>query len=111
VRFDPLRSLVALTLLLLAVPAGAEDQFAPGAPHAIYCVRACDGYFWRQGTAKPEAFPAEEESCPAAEVDLFVYRTEDESELHLRSRIGKPYGATGNAWTFRRRVVPDCGCR
>lgn len=109
-----MRGLFAAALLLIAAPAGAADPFAPGTPHAIYCVRECDGYFWRHGTASPEAFQAEEDSCraacPAAEVDLFVYRTEDESELHLRSRIGKPYGATANAWSFRRRVVPDCGC-
>lgn len=112
-----MRTLAALALLLLTAgrATGAEPQFATGASYATYCVRACDGYFWRHGTAAPDGFTVQEAecraACPAAEVARFVHRLEDESELHLRFPAGTPYDASANAWTFRHRFVPDCGCR
>lgn len=81
------------------------------------CVRACDGAFFpisfstsRTRFETDAAVCAK--MCPAAEAELFAYRTHSERpEDAFSTRSGDPLTLMPNAFRFRRSFDPACSCR
>jgi uncharacterized protein DUF2865 len=95
------------------------DQANPAAQNGSYrtvCVRTCDGYFFPISYAtSPARFAQDEKTCqrlcPAAEVQLFSYRTEGEDIAQATSSNGAAYSALPNAFKYRQAFDGACSCR
>jgi hypothetical protein len=79
-------------------------------------VRTCDGYYYPISYAASPARFAEDEkacrqSCPASEVNLYMYRNPGETVEQAVSTSGAPYTALPTAFRYRQTVDPNCSCR
>jgi hypothetical protein len=89
---------------------------APNGTYRTICVRTCDGYYYPISYAASPARFAEDEkkcrqSCPAAEVNLYMYRNPGETVEQAVSTNGAPYTALPTAFRYRQSVEPNCSCR
>jgi uncharacterized protein DUF2865 len=103
-------------------PVATPDQqqqpgFSPASgTYRTICVRTCDGYYYPISYAASPARFAEDEkacrqSCPAAEVSLYMYRNPGETVEQAISLNGAPYSALPTAYRYRQTVDPNCSCR
>jgi hypothetical protein len=78
------------------------------APSVAYCVRLCDGRYFRLAkSASDEAGDLCKSSCPDAPTELFFG---DDDVNKAESEDGVRYDALPNAFVYRNRVIPDCSC-
>jgi TolA-binding protein len=87
-----------------------------GSTYRTICVRSCDGYYFPISYATtPERFRDDENACqrmcPAAEVSLYTYHNPGEEVAQAVSLNGAPYTALPNAFSYRKALTPECGCR
>ncbi|MGL4242846.1 MAG: DUF2865 domain-containing protein, partial [Beijerinckiaceae bacterium] len=77
------------------------------------CVRTCDGYFFpvqlRPGTSPADGDDACRALCPATEARLYSMRSQDIADAV--SMEGESYEDLPNAYLYRKRFNPSCGCR
>ncbi len=77
------------------------------------CVRTCDGFFFpvqlRPGTPAEEGEQVCQSLCPSSETKLYTMRSRDIEDAS--SVEGEPYGDLPNAFLYRKRFNPACGCR
>jgi len=102
-------------------PVATPDQQQPGfspasGTYRTICVRTCDGYYYPISySASPARFAEDEkacrQSCPAAEVSLYMYRNPGETVEQAVSINGAPYSALPTAYRYRQTVDPNCSCR
>lgn len=97
---------------------GAEmaNPAAQSGSYRTVCVRTCDGYYFPISYATtPARFAQDEKSCqklcPAAEAQLFSYRTEGEDIGQATSSNGAPYSSLPNAFKYRQSFDPACTCK
>ena len=97
---------------------GAEmaNPMAQSGSYRTVCVRTCDGYYFPISYAtSPARFAQDEKTCqrlcPAAEVQLFSYRTEGEDIAQATSSGGAPYSALPNAFKYRQAFDAACSCK
>lgn len=76
-------------------------------PGAAFCVRLCDGrYFPIQGRRDFSAAEQCNSFCPASETKVFAGR----SIAYATAADGQRYADLPNAFVYRERLVPGCGC-
>jgi hypothetical protein len=80
------------------------------------CVRTCDGFYFPISYAtSPARFAQDEKTCqrmcPAAEVQLFSYRTTDEDVTQATSTNGQTYSSLPNALKYRQSFDAACSCK
>lgn len=96
-----------------------NEMVNPAAQSGSYrtvCVRTCDGYYFPISYAtSPARFAQDEKTCqklcPAAEAQLFSYRTEGEDIAQATSSSGAPYSSLPNAFKYRQSFDAACSCR
>jgi hypothetical protein len=80
------------------------------------CVRTCDGFYFPISYAtSPARFAQDEKTCqrmcPAAEVQLFSYRTTGEDVTQATSTNGQTYSSLPNALKYRQSFDAACSCK
>jgi hypothetical protein len=80
------------------------------------CVRTCDGFYFPISYAtSPARFAQDEKTCqrmcPAAEVQLFSYRTTGEDITQATSTNGQAYSSLPNALKYRQSFDAACSCK
>jgi uncharacterized protein DUF2865 len=80
------------------------------------CVRTCDGFYFPISYAtSPARFAQDEKTCqrmcPAAEVQLFSYRTTGEDVTQATSINGQSYSSLPNALKYRQSFDAACSCK
>jgi hypothetical protein len=97
---------------------GAElaNPLAQSGSYRTVCVRTCDGYYFPISYAtNPARFAQDEKTCqrlcPAAEAQLFSYRTEGEDIAQATSSSGTPYSSLPNAFKYRQAFDAACSCK
>lgn len=80
------------------------------------CVRTCDGFYFPISYAtSPARFAQDEKTCqrlcPAAEVQLFSYRTTGEDVTQATSINGQTYSSLPNALKYRQSFDAACSCK
>ena len=97
---------------------GAEmaNPMAQTGSYRTVCVRTCDGYYFPISYAtSPARFAQDEKSCqrlcPAAEAQLFSYRTEGEDISQATSSSGAAYTSLPNAFKYRQTFDAACSCK
>jgi len=80
------------------------------------CVRTCDGFYFPISYAtSPGRFAQDEKTCqrmcPAAEVQLFSYRTTGEDVTQATSTNGQTYSSLPNALKYRQSFDAACSCK
>ena len=80
------------------------------------CVRSCDGFYFPISYAtSPGRFAQDEKTCqrmcPAAEVQLFSYRTTGEDVTQATSTNGQSYSSLPNALKYRQSFDAACSCK
>jgi hypothetical protein len=80
------------------------------------CVRTCDGYYFPISYAtSPARFAQDEKTCqrmcPAAEAQLFSYRTTGEDVTQATSINGQSYSSLPNALKYRQSFDAACSCK
>jgi hypothetical protein len=97
----------------------SSDMANPDAQSGSFrtvCVRTCDGFYFPISYATTPARFAQDEKtcqrmCPAAEVQLFSYRTQGEDVSQATSISGQPYTALPNAFKYRQEFSAACTCK
>jgi hypothetical protein len=79
-------------------------------------VRTCDGFYFPISYAtSPARFVQDEKTCqrmcPAAEVQLFSYRTTGEDVTQATSSNGQTYSSLPNALKYRQSFDAACSCK
>lgn len=80
------------------------------------CVRTCDGYYWPVSfSTTPDNFRNDalacEQSCPKAEVELYLHPMPDGKPEDMTSLAnGGAYTALPTAFRYRREVTEGCTC-
>src|SRR4051794_23170999 len=100
-------------------PAPAGDLANPeaqGGSVRTVCVRTCDGFYFPISYAtSPARFAQDEKTCqrlcPAAEVQLFSYRTTGEDVTQATSTNGQTYSSLPNALKYRQAFDAACSCK
>ena len=87
-----------------------------GGSFRTICVRTCDGFYFPISYAtSPARFPQDEKSCqrlcPAAETQLFSYRTQGGDVASATSTAGQTYSALPNAFKYRQAFDAACSCK
>jgi hypothetical protein len=97
---------------------GAElaNPMAQSGSFRTVCVRTCDGYYFPISYAtSPARFAQDEKTCqrlcPAAEAQLYSYRTEGEDIAQATSSTGAPYSSLPNAFKYRQTFDAACSCK
>ena len=96
--------------------AEAANPNAQSGSYRTVCVRTCDGYYFPISYAtNPGRFAQDEKTCqklcPAAEAQLFSYRTEGEDIAQATSSNGTAYTALPNAFKYRQAFDAACSCK
>jgi hypothetical protein len=96
--------------------AEAANPLAQSGSYRTVCVRTCDGYYFPISYAtNPARFAQDEKTCqrlcPAAEAQLFSYRTEGEDIAQATSSGGASYSSLPNAFKYRQSFDAACSCR
>jgi len=96
--------------------AEAANPMAQSGSYRTVCVRTCDGYYFPISYAtNPARFGQDEKTCqklcPAAEAQLFSYRTEGEDIAQATSSNGTPYTSLPNAFKYRQAFDAACSCK
>jgi len=97
----------------------SNDMVNPEAQSGSFrtvCVRTCDGFYFPISYAtSPARFAQDEKTCqrmcPAAEVQLFSYRTTGEDITQATSTNGQTYSSLPNALKYRQSFDAACSCR
>jgi hypothetical protein len=86
-----------------------------GKSYQTMCVRTCDGYFWpatypvSRGDFKREAAVCQA-TC-GAETRLFYRPGPGTDPEEMRDIEGRSYGATPNAFRYRKGLIDGCACK
>jgi hypothetical protein len=93
-----------------------EGAVAPSGAFRTVCVRTCDGYYFPISySTTPARFGDDEKTCqrmcPAAEVALYMHRTDGENMSQAVSVSGRPYAELPNAFRYRQQLDAACSCR
>jgi hypothetical protein len=99
--------------------APSNDMANPEAQSGSFrtvCVRTCDGFYFPISYAtSPARFAQDEKTCqrmcPAAEVQLFSYRTTGEDVTQATSTNGQTYSSLPNALKYRQSFDAACSCK
>ena len=81
------------------------------------CVRTCDGYYFPISfSTVPGRFENDEQTCqamcPGTEVSLYHHRMPlEDSEEMISYRTLIPYAEQPYAFSYRKAINPECGCR
>ncbi|WP_137045210.1 DUF2865 domain-containing protein [Pseudolabrys sp. FHR47] len=94
----------------------STPQGQMGGTYRTICVRTCDGYYFPISYAtSPDRFNDDaqvcQRSCPAAQVQLYVYHNPGEEVNQAVSLDGQPYTALPTAFAYRKALDKSCGCR
>ncbi len=94
----------------------STPQGQMGGTYRTICVRSCDGYYFPISYAtSPDRFNEDaqtcQRSCPAAQVQLYVYHNPGEEVNQAVSLDGQPYTSLPNAFAYRKALDKSCGCR
>ncbi len=94
----------------------STPQGQMGGTFRTLCVRTCDGYYFPISYAtSPDRFNDDAEacqrSCPAAQVQLYVYHNPGEDVEQAVSLDGQPYTALPTAFAYRKALDKTCGCK
>jgi hypothetical protein len=97
----------------------SNDMVNPEAQSGSFrtvCVRTCDGFYFPISYAtSPGRFAQDEKTCqrmcPAAEVQLFSFRTAGEDVTQATSTNGQTYSSLPNALKYRQSFDAACSCK
>ncbi len=94
----------------------STPQGQMGGTYRTICVRSCDGYYFPISYAtSPDRFNEDaqvcQRSCPAAQVQLYVYHNPGEDVEQAVSLDGQPYTALPTAFAYRKALDKTCGCK
>jgi hypothetical protein len=98
------------------LPGLPGSDFLQAGTYRTLCVRMCDGFYFPISFAvAPSRFRDDErvcrQTCPAAEVALYVHRNPGEDVNQAVSLSGQPYTQLPNAFLYRKELVSTCSCR
>jgi Protein of unknown function (DUF2865) len=86
-----------------------------GKTYQTMCVRTCDGYFWPATYPVSRSdFKQEAAVCQAtcgAETRLFYRPDPGTDPEEMRDIDGRSYGATPNAFRYRKGLIDGCACK
>jgi hypothetical protein len=86
-----------------------------GKTYQTMCVRTCDGYFWPATyPVSRSEFQREAAVCEAtcgAQTRLFYRPGPGTDPEEMRDLDGRSYGATPNAFRYRKGLIDGCACK
>ncbi len=92
-----------------------HDQRDDGKTFQTMCVRTCDGYFWPASyPVSRSEFQREANVCQAscgAQTRLFYRPGPGTDPEEMRDVEGRSYGATPNAFAYRKGLIDGCACK
>jgi Protein of unknown function (DUF2865) len=92
-----------------------RDVRDDGKSYQTMCVRTCDGYFWPATYPVSRSdFKREADSCQAtcgAQTRLFYRPGPGTDPEEMRDIDGRSYGATPNAFRYRKGLIDGCACK
>ncbi len=91
------------------------DRFS--GTYRTLCVRSCDGYYFPISfSTVPDRFEHDDaicqSMCPGTEVALYFHQIPaQDSEDMISYRTDLPYANMANAFSYRKQVNNECGCK
>jgi hypothetical protein len=88
----------------------------PGGSYKTVCVRMCDGFYYPISYASnPTRFADDaracQQSCPAAEAQLYVHRSGEDMNQATNTITQQPYTALPTAFRYRQAFDNACSCK
>jgi hypothetical protein len=88
----------------------------PGGTYKTICVRTCDGFFYPISYASnPTRFADDaracQQSCPAAEAQLYAHRNGEDINQATNTITQQPYTALPTAFKYRQAFDNACSCK
>ncbi len=88
----------------------------PGGTYKTVCVRMCDGFFYPISYASnPSKFADDaracQQSCPAAEAQLYAHRNGEDINQATNTVTQQPYTALPTAFKYRQAFDNACACK
>lgn len=97
-----------------------DGEVLPKSNYGTYrslCVRTCDGYYFPISFSTTKDRLGEdqitcEKMCPGTETTLFYHEMpSQDAEQSVSLRTGQPYTSLKNAFAYRKKINPQCGCK
>lgn len=100
-------------------PGSGDGPNTPAGPAGTYktlCVRTCDGFYYPISYASnPNKFADDaracQQSCPAAEAQLYAHRPEEGINQATNTITQQPYTALPTAFKYRQAFDNACSCK
>lgn len=99
-----------------AAPDGPSTPMGPAGTYKTVCVRTCDGFYYPISYASNASRFADDaracqQSCPAAEAQLYAHRPEEGINQATNTITQQPYTALPTAFKYRQSFDNACTCK